>query len=393
MAIEPHSPSNKGLIEEMTKIADNKNHETLDNLLGGDTNGHYHLTGEERTKLINLITTILSANGNELNIDHETLKNILGGNTDGHYHLTEDELNKLANVIEMLLPGEGTKLGIDHELLRNLLGGNPTTGHYHLTEAQLNWLKFLNTTMQLNYKMSQEDGYPVINHNKLDRLQGGNDSGSGGNGEYYHLTNDELKRLQRLIDFAFEEGSAVIINHADLRDIKPYSSYQYHLNENQYNTLKDWINNGLPSTDGGSGATVSIGTVTTGAAGTSASVTNSGTSTNAVFDFVIPKGDTGATGPQGPKGDKGDKGDTGPQGPKGDPGSGSSVNVINSVSSTSTTDALSAYQGYFLNYWKVRFVEDIDEESWTFTLEDGSTVTKNVALWTSTGSARLSVRR
>ena len=38
-----------------------------------------------------------------------------------------------------------------------------------------------------------------------------------------------------------------------------------------------------------------MGTVTTGDPGTAASVTNSGTQQNAVFDFVIPKGDTGST--------------------------------------------------------------------------------------------------
>ena len=52
----------------------------------------------------------------------------------------------------------------------------------------------------------------------------------------------------------------------------------------------------------GTAATVTVGTTTTGAAGTSASVTNSGTSSAAVLNFTIPKGDTGATGAQGPVG-------------------------------------------------------------------------------------------
>jgi hypothetical protein len=43
-------------------------------------------------------------------------------------------------------------------------------------------------------------------------------------------------------------------------------------------------------------ASTSVGTTTTGAAGTSASVTNSGTSLDAVLNFTIPRGDTGATG-------------------------------------------------------------------------------------------------
>lgn len=48
---------------------------------------------------------------------------------------------------------------------------------------------------------------------------------------------------------------------------------------------------GQPGADGKS-ATVEIGTVTTADANTQASVTNSGTDTNAVLDFVIPKGET-----------------------------------------------------------------------------------------------------
>lgn len=64
---------------------------------------------------------------------------------------------------------------------------------------------------------------------------------------------------------------------------------------------------GIQGVQGPSG-TISVGTVTTGAAGSSATVTNSGTSTAATFDFSIPKGDTGATGPQGPQGDTGPAG-------------------------------------------------------------------------------------
>lgn len=57
-------------------------------------------------------------------------------------------------------------------------------------------------------------------------------------------------------------------------------------------------NQGVP----GTAATIAVGTTTTGAAGTNASVVNSGTSSAAVFDFTIPRGDTGAQGPQGNQG-------------------------------------------------------------------------------------------
>lgn len=49
----------------------------------------------------------------------------------------------------------------------------------------------------------------------------------------------------------------------------------------------------------GSAATVSVGSVTTGEAGSSATVTNSGTTEAAVLDFVIPKGDKGDKGNDG----------------------------------------------------------------------------------------------
>lgn len=45
----------------------------------------------------------------------------------------------------------------------------------------------------------------------------------------------------------------------------------------------------------GAGATVSIGSVTTTAYGGNANVTNSGTATDAVFDFVLPQGAPGET--------------------------------------------------------------------------------------------------
>jgi hypothetical protein len=54
---------------------------------------------------------------------------------------------------------------------------------------------------------------------------------------------------------------------------------------------------GPPGPAGPSG-TISVGTVTTGAAGSSAAVTNSGTATAAVFDFTLPRG---SAGPMGPK--------------------------------------------------------------------------------------------
>ena len=64
---------------------------------------------------------------------------------------------------------------------------------------------------------------------------------------------------------------------------------------------------GSDGSDGsdGAAATIAVGTVTTGAAGSSATVTNSGSSSAATFNFTIPKGDTGAQGPAGQDGQDG----------------------------------------------------------------------------------------
>lgn len=51
-----------------------------------------------------------------------------------------------------------------------------------------------------------------------------------------------------------------------------------------------------PQGPAGTAASITVGTVTTGAPGTSATITNVGTSSAAVFDFTIPRGDTGASG-------------------------------------------------------------------------------------------------
>jgi hypothetical protein len=56
-------------------------------------------------------------------------------------------------------------------------------------------------------------------------------------------------------------------------------------------------NTGSGGAGGGTAATVTIGTTTTGAPGSLASVSNSGTATDAVFNFNIPRGDQGPAGP------------------------------------------------------------------------------------------------
>ena len=138
--------------------------------------------------------------------------------------------------------------------------------------------------------------------------------------------------------------------------VEEQDNYTIELNEQGPQGLRGIQGEVGPVGPQGEAATITIGKVETGDSGTLASVTNVGTSTDSVLDFVIPRGDKGraativvgstTTSEPGteanvvnsgdenmaildftiPRGSKGDKGDTGPQGiqgpqgPKGDKG-------------------------------------------------------------------------
>ena len=70
------------------------------------------------------------------------------------------------------------------------------------------------------------------------------------------------------------------------------------LGEIPSNSSTEWYPLALQGIQGiqGDAATIAVGTVATGAAGTSAIITNTGTSGAAVFDITIPRGDTGSLG-------------------------------------------------------------------------------------------------
>ena len=62
---------------------------------------------------------------------------------------------------------------------------------------------------------------------------------------------------------------------------------------------------------------LTIGTVTTGAPGSPASASITGTSPIFFLNLTIPQGEIGPTGPTGPQGIQGEIGPTGPTGPQG----------------------------------------------------------------------------
>lgn len=78
--------------------------------------------------------------------------------------------------------------------------------------------------------------------------------------------------------------------------------------------VKEIIENGGSAGGGGGGGStvsVTVGTTNTGAPGSMAAVTNSGTTEKVVLNFTIPRGASGTDGAPGAKGDPGEKGDPG----------------------------------------------------------------------------------
>ena len=228
------------------------------------------------------------------------------------------------------------------------------------------------------------------------------------------LTNLETKLTSFINNISSVEVVDDLSHNQDADSEKALSARMGALLWAYLNDTRTRLNSIESGSGGGTPPTVIVGTTTTGEPGTKAQVTNVGTKTDAILNFTIPKGATGAAGTAAtieirsvksgttakvtnvgtstnaildfvlPKGDKGEQGAQGLQGPKG--ADGVSPTVVNSLTDTSTTKALSAYQGYLLNNkinnitTKVNNVNTLSVESWTFTLTSGGTVTKKVVL-------------
>ena len=101
---------------------------------------------------------------------------------------------------------------------------------------------------------------------------------------------------------------------------------------------------GVKGDDGapGQAATVSVGRVTTGEPGTPAAVSNSGTTSAAVLDFTIPRGEDGAP---GAKGDPGEPGHDGQDGAPGKDGVTPDITLSASVDAAVGTPSVQVSKG------------------------------------------------
>lgn len=163
-------------------------------------------------------------------------------------------------------------------------------------------------------------------------------------------------------------------------------------------------NQGIQGETGNTGAaaTIAVGSTTTGVAGSSAAVTNSGTSSAAIFDFAIPRGDKGETGDtgsqgiqgiQGIQGVKGDTGNTGSQGPEGLVWEG----AYNALTAYTVDDAVSYSGSSYIciqnstgnlptdtDYWEVLASKGLDGEGAGDVVGPGSAVDSNFVAFDST---------
>ncbi len=97
----------------------------------------------------------------------------------------------------------------------------------------------------------------------------------------------------------------------------PSNGDTHSVNGNTYTFFEDpgvWRATSFGDAPTGPAGSIAIGTVTTGPAGGSASVTNVGSSTAATLNFTIPAGVAGGAGPPGPSGPPGGNGSPGPAG-------------------------------------------------------------------------------
>jgi hypothetical protein len=123
-----------------------------------------------------------------------------------------------------------------------------------------------------------------------------------------------------------------------------------------------------PAGADGAAATIAVGTITTGAPGSSVIITNSGTANNAVFDFTIPRGDTGADGVDGATGPAGPAGADGADG-QGVPTGGSTGQVLAKIDGTDfntewvdQSGGSPSYRGFAV---ELRGVHQIAASTWT----------------------------
>ena len=349
MTLIPHPKK----LDVWAEIKDKLRHELLPDLQGGKDGEHFHLDSEEITKVRNIDTALGNAVEEAVGkVKHEELPDLQGGNKDGHFHLTADELLKLQNIppeglsveIGEVRTGEaGSKATILNSGTKNAAvlnfiiprGDKGDTGEKGDKGEPFKYEDF--TTAQLAaLKGDKGDTGPQgPKGDKGDTGPQGAKGDTGAKGDKGDPFKYEDFTIAQLSALKGEKGDAGTVGaKGDKGDTGPQGPKGDKGDtgpQGDKGEKGDTGPQGVPGIQGVQGAagatpTITVGTVTTGSADDNASVTKnvSSTDTNIILDFTIPRGE---------------KGDTGEGG-----------------------------------------IGDFETETWTFTLINGSTVTKTVVL-------------
>ena len=213
--------------------------------------------------------------------------------TDGS-HLIADDLNKSDR--QWLYLAEE-----HHDVIIRIIWGLPPVPGPGLPDDLFGLWNRLARNKDSNKGTSDEVAQTI---DKTDQLKG--DASSPQNGEdSYVLT---LGAISERLDLIKGDGSSYpgAGNTGQLGKLRVNSSNKLFFWDQSLSTPA-WVE--IVGGESGAAATIAVGTTTTLDAGKDATVSNSGTSSAAVFDFGIPQG---AKGDDGDPGSKGDPGDTGP---------------------------------------------------------------------------------
>jgi len=212
--------------------------------------------------------------------------------TDGS-HLIADDLNKSDR--QWLYLAEE-----HHDVIIRIIWGLPPVPGPGLPDDLFGLWNRLARNKDSNKGTSNEVAQTI---DKTDQLKG--DANSPQNGEdSYVLT---LGAISERLDLIKGDGSSYpgTGNTGQLGKLRVNSSNKLFFWDQSLSTPA-WVE--IVGGEAGAAATIAVGTTTTLDAGKDATVSNSGTSSAAVFNFGIPKGPKGDDGDPGSKGDPGDTG-------------------------------------------------------------------------------------
>ena len=109
-------------------------------------------------------------------------------------------------------------------------------------------------------------------------------------------------------------GALVLQSHATTTNQYTFTFPQAPASTDGYVLTADGTTGATEWAAGGGAASVTVGSTTTGNAGTNASVTDGDSGDDVVLNFTIPRGDPGQQGPQGTQGPQGPSGTVGTSG-------------------------------------------------------------------------------